>query len=52
MRVDDIVTTEGIDARFMSWLWNRDREKYTLIMFGHLELITDDLVKDFAESEE
>lgn len=52
MRVDDVLTEEGIDAEFMSWLWNKDRQKYTLIMFGHLELITDDLVKEFEESEE
>ena len=53
MTVEDIVTKEGIDASFMSWLWNKDRQKYTLIMFGHLELITDDLVEEyFRESED
>lgn len=54
MTVEDIVTEEGIDANFMSWLWNKDRQKYTLIMLGHLELITEQLVKEFvdAESEE
>lgn len=52
MKPDDIISKEGIDAEFMSWLWNKDRGKYTLIMFGHLELITDDLVREFEESEE
>ena len=52
MTKNDIVTSEGIDADFMSWLWNKDRQRYTLIMLGHLELITDDLVKEyFRESE-
>ena len=51
MTIDDIVTKDGIDKKFMSWLWNKDRQKYTLILFGHLELITDDLVKEYTESE-
>lgn len=51
MTINDIVINDGIDKKFMSWLWNKDRQKYTYILFGHIELITDDLVKDFAESE-
>ena len=49
MTREDIVTEEGIDAHFMSWLWNKDRQKYTLIMLGHLELITEQLVREFVE---
>ena len=52
MTIDDIVTKNGIDKKFMSWLWNKDRQKYTLILFGHIELITNDLIKEFVESEE
>ena len=52
MTVEDIVTEEGIDADFMSWLWNKDQQKYTLIMLGHLELITEQLVSEFVESRE
>ena len=47
MTREDIVTKDGIDASFMSWLWNKDRQKYTLIMFGHLELITDELINEY-----
>ena len=50
MSIDDIVTKDGIDKKFMNWLWNKDRQKYTYILFGHLELITDDLVKEYIES--
>lgn len=52
MTIDDIVTKDGIDKKFMSWLWNKDRQKYTYILFGHIELITNDLIKKFVESEE
>lgn len=52
MTIDDIVTKDGINKKFMDWLWNKDRQKYTLILFGHIELITDDLIKKFVESEE
>lgn len=51
MTREDIVTEEGIDARFMSWLWNKDRQKYTLITLGHLELITEQLVREFVDAE-
>jgi hypothetical protein len=52
MTIDDIVTKDGIDKNFMRWLWNKDRQKYTLILFfGHIELITNDLIKEFVESE-
>ena len=51
MTIDDIVTKDGIDKKFMSWLWNKDRQKYTLILLGHIELITNDLVKEYIESE-
>ena len=51
MTIDDIVTKDSIDKKFMSWLWNTDRQKYTYILFGHLELITDDLIKEFMENE-
>lgn len=51
MTKNDIVTSEGIDADFMHWLWNKDREKYTLIMLGHLELITEQLVREFVDAE-
>ena len=51
MTIDDIVTKDGIDEKFMSWLWNKERQKYTYILFGHLELITNDLVKEYIESE-
>jgi hypothetical protein len=51
MTIDDIVTKDGIDKNFMRWLWNKDRQKYTLILFGHIELITNDLIKKFVESE-
>lgn len=50
MKKEDIVTKEGIDASFMSWLWNKDRQKYTLIMLGHLELITEQLVREFVDA--
>lgn len=52
MTREDIVTEEGIDARFMSWLWNKDRQKYTLITLGHLELITEQLVREFVDARE
>lgn len=52
MTRDDILTREDvINSGFMSWLWNRDREKYSFIMFGHLELITDELLAEWKESE-
>jgi len=51
MTIDDIVTKDGIDKEFMSWLWNKDRKKHTYILFGHIELITNDLIKEFVESE-
>lgn len=51
MTIDNIVTKDGIDKKFMSWLWNTDRQKHTLILFGHIELITNDLIKEFVESE-
>ena len=47
MTKNNIITSEGIDADFMSWLWNKDRETYTFIMFGHLELITDELISEY-----
>ena len=50
MTIDDIVTKDGIDKKFMSWLWNKGRQKYALILFGHLELITDELINQY-ESE-
>ena len=38
---------------FMRWLWNNYRETYTLIMLGHTELITKELMDKYrAESEE
>ena len=52
MTIDDIITKDGINKKFMSWLWSTDRQKYVLISFGHIELITNDLIKKFAESEE
>lgn len=39
-----------IDKNFMSWLWETDRRTYTLILFGHVELITDELVRKYEES--
>lgn len=50
MTVADIVTKDGIDADFMHWLWNKDRKTYTLILFGHIELITDDLIEQYAKA--
>lgn len=50
MTIDDIVTKDGIDEKFMNWLWDKYRQKYVYILFGHLELITDDLVKEYIES--
>ena len=47
MRIDDIVTKDGIDRDFMSWLWAEDRKIYTLIMFGHIELITQELIDKY-----
>ena len=32
--MEDINITE-----LMHWLWNKDKEKYTLIAFGHYEII-------------
>ena len=52
MTIDDIVTKDGIDEKFMNWLWKKDRQKYTLIVLGRIELITNDLIKKFAESED
>ena len=51
MTIDDVLTNDGIDKNFMSWLWNKDRQKYALIVLGHIELITNDLIKKFVESE-
>lgn len=31
------------------WLWRNHREKLTLIMFGHTELFTDEMAKDYIE---
>ena len=33
---------------FMSWLWKEDRQTYTLIMFGHIELITQDIIDKYT----
>ena len=52
MTINDVLTSDGIDKNFMRWLWNKDRQKLTLILFGHIELITNDLIKEFVESEE
>lgn len=49
MTITDIVTKDGIDADFMHWLWNIDRKTYTLILLGHIELITDDLIEQYAK---
>ncbi len=51
MAIDDILTSDGINKNFMSWLWNKDRQKYAFIMLGHLELITDELIKQYEECE-
>jgi hypothetical protein len=51
MTIDDVVTKDGIDEKFMSWLWDKNRQKYALIVLGHIELITNDLIKEFVESE-
>ena len=48
MTMNDIITPQGIDKGFMDWLWNKDRQTFTLIMFGHLELITEELVKEYS----
>lgn len=47
MNINDIVTKDGIDTNFMSWLWKEDRQTYTLIMFGHIELITQELIDKY-----
>lgn len=47
MTIKDIVTKDGIDRDFMSWLWDRDRKTYTLIMFGHIELITQEIIDKY-----
>ena len=46
---EDIRTAEGMKS-FMSWLWNIDRQKYTLILFGNQEEITDELLADWRNS--
>ena len=51
MTIDDVITKNGIDEKFMNWLWDKDRQMYTYILFGHIELITNDLIKKFVESE-
>ena len=51
MTINDVLTSDGIDKNFMRWLWNKDRQKYALIVLGHIELITNDLIKEFVESE-
>lgn len=50
MTIDDIITKDGINKKFMSWLWSTDRKKYVLVSLGHIELITDDLIKKFEKS--
>lgn len=32
-----------------TWLWKYHREKLTLILFGHLELFTDEMAREYAE---
>lgn len=36
-------------ASFEHWLWEKDRELFALISFGHLELLTDELSKEYLE---
>ena len=31
------------------WLWKYHKDKLTLIMFGHLELFTDEMAKEYLE---
>ena len=52
MKINDIVTKDGINADFVHWLWGKDRETYALILFGHIELITDDLIKEYEADKE
>jgi hypothetical protein len=51
VRIDDILTKDGIDTDFMSWLWKENRQTYTLIMFGHIELITQDLINKWEKKQ-
>ena len=51
MTREEIVTKEGIDADFMHWLWNTDRQTYALILLGHIELITEKLVGNYNKAE-
>ena len=51
MTITEIVTKEGIDADFMNWLWNVDRQTYALILLGHIELITEELVEKYNKAE-
>ena len=39
-------------TNFMRWLWNNDRESYTLIMLGHTELITKELMDKYKAERE
>ena len=32
---------------FRKFLWENHRDIYTLLMFGHDELLTDELIKEF-----
>lgn len=36
---------------FRKFMWEKHRDTYTLILLGHLELITDELVKEFENWE-
>ena len=51
MGITEILTKEGIEEDFMSWLWNTDRPIYTLILLGHTELITEELVEKYNKAE-
>lgn len=51
MTKDDIVTKDVIDTDFMRWLWKEDRQTYALIMFGHIELITQELIDKYKAGE-
>ena len=32
-----------------TWLWKYHREKLALILFGHLEIFTDEMAREYAE---
>lgn len=36
---------------FRKFMWEKHRDIYTLILLGHMELITDELVKEFKKYE-